>query len=218
MCHGWRRLSPVVRTACLGGLVVAALVAAVPPLGAVIEQPTDRDFANALNLANSSESIRAHFHAPYVVPLKDATVEQFDVITEFRRLVIAAEEQLQAGNWMLGRGGFDQKGRTLKDLLKPFAGQVSIRVRLRFHPHNSYVTLPAFDILLGEPTLVAEQTTRTPLIVPASGDGNLRDFIYGATIETSFDARSINDRILPVRIVSEGKELARTTVDFSRFD
>ncbi len=206
------------RKVSLAVFVVAALVAAEPPVAAVIEQPTDRDMANALNLATSSESIRAHFHAPYVVPFKDATVEQFDVITEFRRLVLAAEEQLQAGNWMLGRGGFDQKGRTLRDLLKPFAGQVSIRVRLRFHPHNSYVTLPAFDILLGEPTLVAEQTTRTPHVLPASGDGKPRDFIYGATIETSFDARAINDRTLPVRIVSEGKELARTTIDFSRVD
>ena len=209
----------------IGWIALAAFVLAVPPAGAVIEQPTDGDFARALNLAGSSESIRAQFHAPYIVPFKDATVEQLEVITELRRLVLAAEEQLQAGNWMLGRGGFDQKGRTLKDLLKPLSGQVSIRARLRFHPHNSYVALPAFDILLGEPTLVAEQTMRTPLISPASregkpvsGDGKPRDFIYGATIETTFDARSINDRMLPVRLVSEGKELARAVVDFSRID
>ena len=89
---------------------------------------------------------------------------------------------------MIGRGGFDQKGLTLKDRLRPFVGQVSILARLRFHPHNSYVTLPAFDILLGEPTLVAEQAIRTPHIIPASGDGKPRDFISGATIEMSFDA------------------------------
>ena len=207
------------RTASLlAWIVLAALVAWAPPAGAVIEQPSDSDFAKALNLAGGSEAIRAQFHAPYIVSIKDDTVEQLEVITELRRLVLAAEEQLQAGNWMLGRGGFDQKGRTLKDLLKPLSGQVSIRARLRFHPHNSYVTLPAFDILLGEPTLVAEQTRRTPHITPASGDVKPRDFIYGATIETSFDARSINDRVLPVRLVSEGKELARATVDFSRFD
>ena len=40
---------------------------------------------------------------------------------------------------MMGRGGYDPKGRTLKDLLRPLAGQVSIRARLRFHPHNTYV-------------------------------------------------------------------------------
>jgi hypothetical protein len=193
-------------------------VAVERPIAGIIEQPTERDFANALNLASASESIRGRFHAPYIVPVKDALIEQLDVITEFRRLVLSAEEQLREGNWMLGRGGFDQKGRTLKDRLQPYAGQVSIRARLRFHPHNSYVAVPPFDILLGEPTLVAQQSIRTPHIVPASGDGNTRDFIAGATIEITFDAREINDRALPVRIVSEGKELLRAAVDFSRFD
>jgi hypothetical protein len=197
---------------------VAALLVFERPMHGHIEQPTDRDFANALNMASGSETLRARFHAPYIVPVKDAVIEQLEVITEYRRLVLAAEEQLKAGNWMLGRGGFDQKGRTLKDLLKPFAGQVSIRARLRFHPHNSYVTLPPFDVLLGEPTLVAQQSIRTPQVIPASGDGNPRDFIAGATIEITFDALEIADRALPVRIVSEGKELARAVVDFARFD
>jgi hypothetical protein len=80
------------------------------------------------------------------------------------------------------------------------------------------VTLPPFDVLLGEPTLVARQSIRTPQVIPASGDGNPRDFIAGATIEITFDALEIADRALPVRIVSEGKELARAVVDFARFD
>jgi hypothetical protein len=197
---------------------VAALLVCERPIEGLIEQPTDRDFASALNMASSSETLRAHFHGPYIVPMKDELVEQLEVITEYRRLVLAAEEQLQAGNWMLGRGGFDQKGRTLKDLQQAFAGQVSIRARLRFHPHNSFVMLPPFDILLGEPTLVARQSIRTPHIIPASGDGKTRDFIAGATIEMAFDAHEIGDRALPVRIVSAGKEVARVVVDFARFD
>jgi hypothetical protein len=205
------------RKTSLACLVAGALLVAQLPLAALIEEPSDREIANALNLARGSESTRAMFHRPYILPYSDATIEQLEVITEFRRFVLAAEEQLAAGNWMLGRGGFDQKGRTLKDLLRPLAGQVSIRARLRFHPHNSYVALPPFDILLGEPTLVAEQTIRTPHVIP-SGDGNPRDFISGATIEVTFDARAIRDRVLVVRLISEGKELARTTADFSRLD
>ncbi len=206
------------KTATLVVIAVAALLLAQPPVAAVTEELTDRDIANALNLANAAEATRTLFHAPYIVPIEEETVERVEVITEFRRFVLAAEEQLELGNWMLGRGGFDQKGLTLKDRLRPFGGQASIRVRLRFHPHNSYVTLPAFDILLGEPTLVAEQAIRTPRIIPASGDGKPRNFIAGATIEASFDARSIGDRVLPVRIVSEGRELARVKVDFSRLE
>ncbi len=196
-------------------LVAAVLLAAQPQVAGLTEVLTDRDIADALNLGGATEDTRARFHAPYIVAIEDATVERVEVITEFRRFVLAAEEHRQQGNWMLARGGYDQKGRTLKDLLQPFSGQVSVRVRLRFHPHNSYVTLPAFDIMLGEPTLVPRQALRTPHIVPASGDGKSRDFISGATIETTFDALSIQDRALPVRIVTEGRELARAIVDFS---
>ncbi len=200
----------------LFGVALAALLALQPPMAALTVELTDRDIANAINLANTAEVTRTQFHAPYIIPFSDATIERLEVITEFRRFVLSAEEQLQLGNWMFGRGGFDQKGRTLKDVLRPLAGQASIRARLRFHPHNSYVALPAFDIALGEPTLVATQAIRTPQIIPSSGDGKTRDFLAGATIETMFDARSIGDRTLPVSVLSEGKELARVMVDFAR--
>jgi hypothetical protein len=207
-----------VKDLSLAGLVVLAVLVVEPPIAAVIEQPTDRDIGNALNLANSGDAQRAHFHAPYIVPFKDDTIEQLEVITEFRRYVLAAEEELKGGNWMLGRGGYDQKGRSLKEILRPFAGQVSIRAQLRFHPHNSFVALPAFDILLGQPTLLPVQSIRSPHVTRLAGDGIARDFISGATIETTFNAPSIEDRVLPIRIISEGKELVRTTVDFSRLE
>ena len=132
--------------------------------------------------------------------------------------MLAAEDQVKAGNWMMARGGFDPRGRTLKDILRSLGGQVSIRARLRFHPQNNYVTLPAFDILLGEPTLLAINATRAPHITPATGEPGTRDVINGATIEMFYNAPTIRDRILPVRLLSEGKELARVSVDFSRVE
>ena len=118
---------------------------------------------------------------------------------------------------MMGRGGYDPKGRTLKDVLRPRAGQVSIRARLRFHPLNNYATLPAFDILLGEPTLLAINAIRTPHITLANGRAGRRSTSSsGATIEVFYNAPTIDDRVLPVRLLLEGKELARVSVDFSR--
>ena len=186
------------------------------PIAAVTEVLTDRDIAQALNIANGSEESRTLFHAPYLVAVDSAAVEHLEVVTEFRRFVLAAEEQLKSGDWMVGRGGFDPKGRTLKDVLGPVVGQVSIRARLRFHPLNNYVTLPPFDILLGEPTLLAINAIRTPHITPATGEPGTRDVISGATIEVFYNAPTIADRVLPVRMFSDGKEFLRTSFDFSR--
>ena len=196
--------------------MTAVLVLAQAPLAGITEVLSERDIAYALAIANGSEATREAFHAPYLVAVNDPIIEQLDVITELRRYVLAAEDQLKSGNWMMGRGGFDAKGRTLTDVLRPLSGQVSIRVRLRFHPQNNYGALPAFDILVGEPTLLAMNATRTTHVTPATGERGTREVINGATIETFYNAPTINDRVLPVRMILEGKELARVTVDFGR--
>ena len=197
-------------------LVAAALLGAHTPVAAVTEARTDTDIADAFVMANASEATRALFHASYRVAVDDPLIEHLEIVTEFRRFVLAAEDQLKAGNWMMARGGFDPKGRSVKDLLQPLSGQVSLRARLRFHPHNSYVTLPAFDILLGEPTLLAISAVRTPHTIAATGKPGTRDIFIGATIEIFYNAPTIDDRELPVRLFSEGMELARVRVDFSR--
>ena len=71
-----------------------------------------------------------------------------------------------------------------------------------------------------EEHLAAEHTpaaVRRRLTAPPQAS-YLRDFIYGATIETTFDAREIADRVLAVRLVFEGKEILRGAVDFTRLD
>jgi hypothetical protein len=198
-------------------VALAALLVARVPLAGLTEVVTDREVAQALNIANGSEASRALFHAPYRVEIAEPLIEQLEVITEFRRFVLAAEDQAKAGNWMMARGGYDTKGRTLKDLLRPRTGQVSIRARLRFHPHNNYVTLPPFDILLGDPTLLAIDAVRTPHVTQA-GEPGTRDTLYAATIETFFNAPTITDRVLPLRLLFEGKEVARVSVDFARVE
>jgi hypothetical protein len=42
--------------------------------------------------------------------------------------------------------------------------------------------------------------------------------ITGATIETFYNSPTIGDRALPVRLLLEGKEVARATFDFARVD
>src|SRR5688500_1620968 len=197
-------------------VAVALMVLGYAHVAGINEVLSDRDISYALSIATGSDTTRVAFHAPYILAVSVPTIEHLEVITEFRRFVLAAEEQLKSGNWMMARGGFDPKGRTIKDLLRPVSGQVSIRARLRFHPQNSYKTLPLFDVLVGEPTLLAINATRTPHVTTLSIDGGTIDVIHGATIETFYNAPTINDRMLPVRMVFEGKEIARVSVDFAR--
>jgi hypothetical protein len=66
---------------------------------------------------------------------------------------------------------------------------------------------------------------RWPLIVaaallftPARIDGitEARDLINGATIEIFYNTPTVDNRVLPVRMLSEGREQTRVSVDFSR--
>lgn len=215
VCHGCRTLCAV--NVARGPLLLAAsLVLAWAPVTAITEVMSEMDISYALAVANGSDAARAAFHAPYEVAVADPMIERLEVVTEFRRFVLSAEDQLKAGNWMMARGGFDSKGRTLKEVLRPLAGQVSIRAKLRFHPQNNYVSVPAFDILLGDPTLLPLNAIRTPHVTPASGEPGTRDVINGATIEMFYNAPTIDDRVLPVRMLLDGRELMRVSVDFSR--
>ena len=77
------------------------------------------------------------------------------------------------------------------------------------------MTLPAFDILLGDPTLLAINVLLHHHARDRRKPGT-RQVINGAIIEVSDNAPTIDDRLLPVRLISEGKEVARVSVDFSR--
>ncbi len=197
-------------------LGVGALLTVPARISGIDIDFTDADFRRAVTIASSSENVRARFHEPYRVPVSDSTVEQIEVITEFRRFVMASEDESLLGNWMIARGGFDSKGRTLKEVLQPFRGQVSIRTRVRFPPLHAYVAMPAVDIMIGEPSFLPLDATRTPMINTA--DGIAAGTMTGAIIETFFNAPSFHDRTLPLRILFEGKELVRTAVDFSKLE
>jgi hypothetical protein len=198
-------------------LAAAAFLMSPDGTAAIDVDVTTADITRAVAVANSAANARARFHAPYILAVSDPMIERLEVITEFRRFVLASEEQTRLGRWMVARGGYDLKGRTLKDMLKRWHGQVSVKARLRFHPHHRYSGVPLFDILIDEPSLLAVETDRTPLTTSAM-DREMASVMTGAVIETSFNAPSVDDRVLPVRLLLDAKELVRVSVDFSRLE
>src|SRR5436190_15254821 len=73
--------------------VIVAFLALVWPM-------TQAEMERALTTGRAFDAERARFHQPYVLAINDPTVERIEIITEFRRVVLFAEEQIRQGDHM----------------------------------------------------------------------------------------------------------------------
>jgi hypothetical protein len=201
---------------CARALRVGATLAVLlqSDVRAIVLAPDPADILRAMRLAQESAATRAQFHAPYIFKVDDATVEQIEVITEFRRYVLTAEEQLRLGNWLFARGT-----REAQDAVRPWRGHLSIVTRLRFHPQNTFVSIPPYEIAVGGPDVAALNVTRTPtngFFSNAPGDKFAP--LTGATIEAVFDPASIGQTARRVSVRLGDQDVARVTIDFARLE
>jgi hypothetical protein len=200
-------MSPV-RASLTASIVALALVADAHAIAPVVG---DRDIERALKLAQARDDTRAQFHAPYIVNVPHATLERVEVVSEFRRYVLAAEEQLRQGHWL-----FAQSIKDAQAMLRPWRGRVSLVARLRFHPQNTLTMVPPYALAVAGPDLVPLDQVRTPITALFSGKrGDFFAPLMGATLEGIFDAASVAQTVRPVRLTLEGQEIARITIDFA---
>lgn len=194
------------------GVTLAVLLQS--DLRAIVLAPDSSDILRAMRLAREPKETRARFHAPYIFKLDDATVEQIEVITEFRRYVQTAEEQLRLGNWLFAQGT-----REAQDALRPWRGRLSIVARLRFHPQNVLVSIPPYEIQAGGPAVTVLNVTRTPIngLLATAPAGTFAP-MTGAIIEAVFDAASIGQTVRPVSVRLAEQELARMMIDFAKLE
>ena len=192
-------------------LALAIALVAVPRLGALDVALSQEDIERALAMARGSEAERTRFHSRYLFSINDATVTQLEVITEFRRFVITAEERLRQGDWMFAQGT-----RAAETLLAPRRGQMTIVARLRFNPLNVYVSVPAFEISLGVQPL--DTRTTAQYAPPMSGQKNTTTSLVGALLETDFAAAAVGQMARPVSVRLNDKELARAMIDFAHIE
>jgi len=173
----------------------------------------DADVERALRIGRGFDQDRARFHKPYIVAINDATVEQIEIVTEFRRVVLFAEDRIRQGDHMFGP-------RQVDTALRQWRGRVTVIARVRLHPLNTYVMVPEFRIAVGEPPLKTVDARRTPVnaaLGPNQMPGD-RTAIVAAFIEADLDAAAIGQTLLPVRVILDGKDLTRTMVDFGRLE
>jgi len=182
---------------------------------AVNVTPRLADIDRAMKLAQERPEKRDQFHSPYIVRLlNDPAVDAIDVVTEFRRYVLTAEKELSLGHWLFAQGT-----REAQAALQPWRGLVSMVARIRFHPHNTLTSVPAYDVAIGHPDLAAVDVVRTPIMALPSGKRNDRSTpMTGATIEAVFDAAPVGQTVRPVMVRLSGQEIARVTIDFARLE
>jgi hypothetical protein len=169
----------------------------------------------AMQIARGSDRDRARFHAGYIVHVDDPLVEQIEIVSEFRRLVLIAEERLRLGDWM-----FTRSRREVDEALRPWRGLVTISARLRFNPLNVYVSVPPYEIVAGGAGAAVDPraTDATALTAPIGADPAGPTMITGAIVESRFDAAALGQAVRDVRVVLRGDTLASVRVDFGALD
>lgn len=178
-----------------GLLVAVGLIAAL----------SRADVERAVNFARwpHTDAERARFHSQYVtkftVPPGHAgpVVESIEIVTPYRRLEKMAETHEQQHD-MWARGGAYSDAESA---IKPFSGRVSVVARVYFGLLT--VTTPA--ALVQVPGIEPLSTNMTSI---ACGDS-----ICGGDYEAVFDAADLGQFAHMVRVLWDGKELARTTAD-----
>jgi hypothetical protein len=95
----------------------------------------------AMSIGHSRiQAVRDRFHLPYRIPSASPPIDYIDVVTPFRRIVLGAEERARAGGRLQQREAFA--------LLEEHSTQIELRVEATFHPLNTFVGVPAYDVLL----------------------------------------------------------------------
>jgi len=205
-------------------LAVAAAVAWLGswlPLGAVGTAIDNLAIDRAIEIARGNEAARAAFHRPYTIPL-GGTYERVEVISEFRQVVMTAEERLAVDRrWARSQA---------RAALAPFRGLVTFVVWVRFPPQNVLVTAPNYNVVVypeGTATPEAEANvlrSAAPAVMPlfAAGGGQALvgppgSAMSGLRVAVTFPAEQLRlDRSCTVAILLEGEEQARVELDLGR--
>jgi len=186
---------------------------------ALVLSMSSTDIERAQTLARARDSERQQFHHRYVIDLPGSTVTQIDVTTEFRRLVMIAEEHVLRGDWM-----FTRSVRAGQEAIAPVRGLITIRAQVRLSPLNTFIQAPAYTLALGgaaaNAPLEALGTQVTPQFsVPVkTRDRKTLSSLIGATIEATIAAARVGQTTRTIAVMLDGKETARAAVDFGRLD
>lgn len=204
-----RQAAAAVIVAALAGLA-APPVPAGPVISAQLGSPAIAE-AVALGLSRD-ETRRATFHEQYVMRLGGPVVQSLEVVTEFRRAVLLAEERARQGEaaWPTGRAAA---------ALAPYRGRLDLVLHLRFDPQNTYRAMPPATVIIypnedGAPELPPASLRATP--ENFAGPVPPGTPILAATVEAAFALSGLDvSRPFLVGVFLDGRELQRIPLDLT---
>lgn len=194
------------------GPIVALLVAVLGwavPLAALGIDISHADIDRALTIARSTDAERARFHARYIQQVNTPFVERAEIISEFRRVVLMAEEQIARGDRF-----FAYSTTRANDALQVFRRRVSIRAQVRFHPLNNYVSVPPVTMALAGNASALIGVSREPVYGFAVEAGASAPLL-GAVVVGTFNADALGQARREFVIMLDNEELGRVEFEFA---
>ena len=145
----------------LGGLLLVTTAAGAGALELVLGP---RALTEAIDLGQSRvDSLRTRFHAPYRLNVSRPPVDHIEVITPFRRVALAAQAHAQRGDRLFGQ-------REARAVLAETPEQIDLLVELTFHPQNTFIGVPTYEVhLLPATATTAPIAPRDVSYVPRFG-------------------------------------------------
>jgi hypothetical protein len=207
--------------------LLVAVMLAMPTAGFPMQSMLDaRSLEEAIAIGQTRiDADRARFHRPYRIPVGTAPVDMVHVVTPFRRVEIASEERARAAS-----NGLPQ--REALQVLANAPDQLDLYIELTFHPLNTYIGVPTYEVVLVprgttgrvEPRTVERfprygarlENALLPVIGSTPTVGRGAQPLLGGTILLTFDIRRLDANGAYDVVLSEaGKEMARARVDLS---
>jgi hypothetical protein len=186
---------------------------------ALVLSMSGSEIERAQQVARGRDSERQQFHRRYVFDLHDDTVTHIEIITEFRRLVLVTEEHILRGDWL-----FSRSVKSGEQALASSRGLATIRAAVRFNPLNTYIAPPAYLLAMsasgtGSAPIALETQASPQYSAPFKArGGKTLSSLVGATLEAEVPSLQLGQAARIVAVVLDGKELARTTVEFGKLD
>ena len=190
-------------------VLIGVALGAVP--SAYSPRLDQRAIDEAVSIAHSySDAVRDRFHLSYRVHVARAPVDHIDVVTPFRRLVGAAEDRAR-----IGERFFSQRDSAA--VLARHGEGIEIAVEFTFHPLNTYVGVPEYDVSMqsldGRVTR-ARGLQRIPRFTPRGTGGQP---VLGGTVLARFDRPDLDPQGTYDVVVEEArKEVARGRIELAK--